>query len=122
VRARPNALVVLVQTNPDASAHGLFEEHERAGDVCLDERLTRVGPDVGLVERGGMQHRVNPFERAAHHVPVGHRPHDVYEWSELDVQPARAMAVLGEQTHERLPKVAVASGHENVHAHTMNHP
>ena len=48
----------------DASARRLLEQGQRAANIGLDEGLTRMGRDMRLVQRRGMQDRVDALHAA----------------------------------------------------------
>ena len=60
VSASPKALVVLVKTNADTpAASGFLQQIQRAGDVGVDKVLARMGGDMRLVQRRGVQDGIN---------------------------------------------------------------
>ena len=72
--ASPNALVVLVKTNARTRfADGRFEQRKRSGDVRVDEGLRTVRCDVRLVQRRGVQYRVDSGHDPLDHGPIGNR-------------------------------------------------
>ena len=48
-------------------------------NIGLDESLARMGRDMGLVQRGGMQHRVDTPHAARDQISVGDRPDRIGE-------------------------------------------
>ena len=89
-----------------ARRNGLFEQDERAGDVRRDELRAIVRADVGLVERRRVHDRVDAGQAAAHARTVGDRADDAGRRRLEHVEPDDLVAVLGQDSGERLPEVS----------------
>ena len=88
--ARPKTLVVLVKTNARTPAcGGLLEQVQRAGDVGVDEVLARVGRDMRLVQRRGVEDRVHARHAAGDERAVGDRADVVGERRRHDIDAER---------------------------------
>ena len=87
-----------------------LEQLQGAADVGVDEGLTRMGADVGLVQGGGVQHRIDVLERAPREARIADRTHQVGVRRGQEIG-AHRLVLLGRQgAHQRLSEVAAAAG------------
>ena len=114
--ARPNALVVLREHERARPGRDrLLEQVDRGGDVRVDEVAPRVAADVRLVQRRGVQHRVDARDRAARDVAVGERPDEVGVGRGQEVGAADVLARVAQDADERLAEMARAARDEDPH-------
>ena len=101
---------------PDAGLDGLLEQVERPGHVGVDELLAAVRADVRLVQRRGVQDRVDALQAAAHERAVGDRSDLGRERAVEDVEPHHVAPVGAQHAHQRLAEMPRAAGHQDPHA------
>ena len=116
VRARPNALVVLVKTNRlDLGRDGLLEQVQRAGDVRLDEVHAPVRPHVRLVQRRGVHDRVHAGHASLHGLAVDDRPDHRRRRRREHVKAGDLVALVAQHARQSFAQMSGAAGDENPH-------
>jgi hypothetical protein len=103
-------------TKARTRARRLLEQDQRAQNIGLDESLTRMGRDMGFVQRGGMQHRVDALQAARDQSAVGDRPDCVGEGSGDDVEAEGRATVRAQSAHQRFTQMPRAAGDEHCHS------
>ena len=115
--ARPNALVVLVNTKrADAGRDRLLEQVERAGDVRVDEVLPGVASRraaCAASRRAAPRRRPATARRAT--LAVGERPDEVGVGRGQQVGAADVLAGVAQDADERLAEMARAARDEDPH-------
>ena len=105
--ASPKALVVLVMTKARTpSPRRRLEQDERPHDVRLDERRPRMGSDMRLVQRRGVEDRVGAVDAAGDAGEVGDRADLVGERPGDEVESDRRTARGPQRAHERFAQMA----------------
>jgi hypothetical protein len=97
----------------DAGRHGLLQEVQRARDVGVKEVLAVVRPDVRLVQCRRVQHRGDPIEGRAHHVPVRDRADHRRVRRVDDVEPDDGTPLVRQHSYQCLTEMPGASGDKN---------
>ena len=99
----------------NAGAERFLEQVQRSSHVGVDEILTRVGDDVRLVERGGMDHGVDAAHGRSDEAAIGNGADELSERRCLEIETDRTVALLRERAHQRLAEVSGASGDEEIY-------
>jgi hypothetical protein len=101
-----------------------LEEVESAGHVDVDERLGRVADDVGLVQRAGVDRRLDALfgEGAVDQRPVRDRSDQVGVGSGRDVEPGDMVARLPQPRCQETAEPARRSGQQDPHAQSTPKP
>jgi hypothetical protein len=89
----------------DMSARRLFEQDQRSENVGLDERLTRMGCDMGFVQRRHVENRVDALHAARDPGSVGDRRDLVGERSGDDVEADGLAARRAQGAHQRFAQM-----------------
>ncbi len=104
----------------DASARRLLEQDQRAENIGLDEGLTRMGRDMRLVQRRGMEDRIDALHGARDQGAVGDRADLVGERSGNDVEADRRAAIRAQTAHQGFAEMPRTAGDE--HGHCCDDP
>ena len=91
--------------SPDASPRRRLDQDERPHDVRLDERRARMGSDMRLVQRRGVEDRVGAVDAARDAGAVGDRADLVGERPRQDIEPNRRTARGAQRAHERFAEM-----------------
>ena len=88
------------------SARRLLEQDQRAENVRLDESVARMGRDMGLMQRRGMEDRVNALHGARDGRAIRDRGDFVGERSGNDVDADPRAARRAQSAHQRFAQMS----------------
>ncbi len=94
--------------------HGFFEQVQGTADVDIDEGLTQMRRDMRLVQRGGMQDRIDAMHRVRNECPIDDRPDEIRIRRGKDIDADRTMRRRAQGAHQRFAEMTGASGDEDV--------
>lgn len=108
-RAAERARSTRVHKGLRALRRGGLEQIQSAADVRIDELLTRMCPDVGLVESGRMQDHADALHAVLDKSAVRDGSDVAREWRALDIEADAFVAGGGEDSHECFPQMTGAA-------------
>jgi len=98
-----------------ARRYRALEQHQRTGDVRVDELVCRVRGEMRFVQRGSVQHRCNAVHGVADEAAIGNRADGVSEWRRVEVDAPHVASLHTQAAHQCFTEMSTAAGDKDGH-------